>query len=119
LRSLILVAALVALSLGAVVMQAGTASAARKADPSCSVSPDPVAVGQTFTVSGLAPAGASISVAVSGSNGSLTTQPAVDTSGTWGFGLYAWYAGDNSVTVSMQMQNGHWKAVANCSFTVS
>jgi len=87
--------------------------------PSCSVNPNPVAMGQTYTVSGNATAGAILNVAISDSVATSVVGTNADSNGNWGFSQVAFISGPAAVSVYEAQQLGHWKLVATCSFSVA
>jgi len=122
LKQLIPVAVVATVAAVPLVSPAIAAKGGRPADPSCSVSPDPAAVGQSFTVSAMglpttdpvylivqSPSGNSTVSALSwlGSGGSWNGPQAGNEAGVWTY------------TFSGLMQNRKYGAVAVCTEQVN
>jgi hypothetical protein len=114
LRQLIPVAATA--TVAAVLLVAPAVAAKRHADPSCSASPYPVAVGQSFTISasGLPTVDPVWLIVQPPSGDSTVSEVYVNPDGTWSGSEVANQAGTWTYTYSGLMQNRKYGAVATC-----
>ncbi len=93
--------------------------ATQQSDPGCSVAPNPVPVGDQYTVSGWGvPTTAYLNVWIEDSHGVTVLLPPVNADGTFSGSSWASWAGTSNVTVK-DISSNRAVVLATCSFEVN